>query len=111
MFPRGRNIRIDKNNAGHNVYQVLSDYQGNTTLGSGGGDGWCRFMQFDMDDGYIHFTTYDTYVNQYAGQSVDQSGLSTFEQPPGFSDFSLPMPVQVHNAKRRPDDEDLGRTG
>jgi hypothetical protein len=50
-------------------------------------------------------------VNQYAGQSVDQSGLSTFEQPPGFSDFSLPMPVQVHNAKRRPDDEDLGRTG
>ena len=108
---KGENIRIDKNNAGHNVYQVLSDYQGNTTLGSGGGDGWYRFMQFDMDTNHIHFTTYDTYVNQYAGQSIDSSGLSNFEQPKGFSDFSLPMPVQVLKAIRCPEDEDFSRAG
>ena len=108
---KGENIRIDKNNAGHNVYQVLSDYQGNTTLGSGGGDGWYRFMQFDMDSNHIHFTTYDTYVNQYAGQSIDSSGLSNFEQPKGFSDFSLPMPVQVLKAIRCPEDEDFSRAG
>ncbi len=97
---KGENIRIDKNNAGHPVYQVLTDYQGNTTLGSGGGDGWYRFMQFDMDNNSIHSTTYNTYVNQYAGHSADQSGLSTFQQPAGFSDFSLAMPVQVLNAER-----------
>ncbi len=108
---KGENIRIDKNNAGHPVYQVLTDYQGNTTLGSGGGDGWYRFMQFDMDNKSIHFTTYDTYVNQYAGHSVDQSGLSTFEQPRGFSDFSLAMPIQVLNAKRSRDHQDFDRTG
>ncbi len=88
---KGENIRIDNNNAGHPVYQVLTDYQGNTSLGSGGGDGWYRFMQFDMDNNIIHFNTYDTYVKQYAGKN----GTSTFDQPQGFSDFSLKMPVQV----------------
>jgi len=102
---KGENIRIDKNNAGHPVYQVLTDYQGNTALGSGGGDGWFRFIQFDMANNSIHFTTFDTYVNQYAGHSFDQSGLSTFGQPPGFSDFSLAMPVQVINAERSQDRE------
>lgn len=91
---KGENIRIDNNKAGHPVYQVLTDYQGNTSLGSGGGDGWYRFMQFDMDKNIIHFTTYDSYVKKYAGQN----GTSTFDQPPGFSDFSLGMPVQVFKA-------------
>jgi hypothetical protein len=96
---KGQNIRIDKNKAGHPVYQVLSDYQGNTSLGSGGGDGWYRFMQFDMDKNIIHFTTYNSYVKKYAGQD----GTSTFEQPPGFSDFSLDMPAQVLKAHAHAD--------
>ncbi len=108
---KGENIRIDNNNAGHPVYQVLTDYQGNTALGSGGGDGWYRFMQFDMDNNNIHFATYNTYVNQYAGNSADQSGLSIFKQPPGFSDFSLAMPVQVLNAERSHDKQVFARTG
>jgi len=108
---KGENIRIDNNNAGHPVYQILTDYQGNTTLGSGGGDGWYRFMQFDMDNNSIHFTTYNTYVNQYAGRSADQSVLSDFGQPPGFSDFSLAMPVQVLNAERSHDQQYFGNTG
>jgi len=91
---KGENIRIDNNNAGHPVYQVLTDYQGNTSLGSGGGDGWYRFMQFDMDNHIIHFTTFNSYMKKYAGQN----GTSTFDQPPGFSDFSLNMPVQVLQA-------------
>ena len=108
---KGENIRIDNNNAGHPVYQVLTDYQGNTTLGSGGGDGWYRFMQFDMDNNSIHFTSYNTYVNQYAGNSVDQSGLSTFGQPRGFSDFSLAMSVQVINAETSHNKQVFPRTG
>ena len=91
---KGENIRIDNNKAGHPVYQVLTDYQGNTSLGSGGGDGWYRFMQFDMEKNSIHFTTRNSYANKYAGQD----GASTFDQPPGFSDFSLDMPVQVLKA-------------
>lgn len=91
---KGENIRIDKNKAGHPVYQVLTDYQGNTSLGSGGGDGWYRFMQFDMDKNIIHFSTYNPYVSKYAGQN----GTSTFDQPPEFSDFSLDMPAQVIKA-------------
>ena len=96
---KGENIRIDNNKDGHPVYQVLSDYQGNTSLGSGGGDGWYRFMQFDMAKNIIHFATYNSYVGKYAGQK----GTSTFDQPPAFSDFSLQMPVQVLKAPARAD--------
>ena len=60
---KGENLRIDQNNHGNPVYQVLTDYQGNILLGSGslanggGGDGWYRFMQFDMESNSIHFYT------------------------------------------------------
>lgn len=90
------NIRIDANVAGNPVYQVVSDYQGNTTLGSMGGDGWLRFMQFDMDTNMIHFTTY----NAYNGMSAGVTGADdvSFSQTPEFSDFSLPIPAQVLNS-------------
>jgi hypothetical protein len=84
---------------------VLSDYQGNTTLGSAGGDGWYRFMQFDLESMKIHFYTLNAYETikarqkVLAGQSVIYSdGTSDFDQPKGFSDFSLAMPVQVLKA-------------
>ena len=102
---KGENVRIDANNDGNPVYQVLTDYQGNTTLGSGGGDGWYRFMQFDMDSNRIHFYTINAYETLktrekvLAGETVIYSdGTSDFDQPKGFSDFSLVMPVQVHKA-------------
>lgn len=104
---KGENIRIDKNKAGHPVYQVLTDYQGNTTLGSRGGDGWYRFMQFDMESRHIHFYTLNAYKTMksgpktLAGKAVIYSdGTSDFNQPKGFSDFSLPMPVQVLESAR-----------
>ena len=104
---RGENIRIDTNKAGHPVYQVLSDYQGNTTLGSGGGDGWYRFMQFDMEKKSIHFYTLNAHLSRktgkkvLAGQSVVYAdGTSDFGEPKGFSDFSLAMPVQVLTARK-----------
>ena len=68
-------------------------------------------MQFDMESKHIHFTSYNTYVNQYAGNSVDQSGLSTFGQPRGFSDFSLAMSVQVINAETSHNKQVFPRTG
>ena len=106
---KGENIRIDKNNHGNPVYQVLTDYQGNTTLGSGGGDGWYRFIQFDMEQNLIHFYTLNanetlsTGREVLAGKSVIYSdSTSDFDQPKGFSDFSLALPEQVlQSAKER----------
>lgn len=90
---KSENIRIDNNDAGHPVYQVLSDYQGNT-LNNPGGDGWLRFMKFDEENKTIHFSTYSPTLDKYAGQN----GENTFNQPSEFSDFTLAMPVQVLNA-------------
>ena len=91
---KAENIRIDNNVAGNPVYQILSDYQGNTKAGSKGGDGWFRFMEFDMDSNNIHFYTYSILTNNKAGQN----GETTFNEAPTFSDFSLVMPTQVLNA-------------
>lgn len=93
----GENLRIDNNDAGHPVYQVLSDLQGNTFDASGtpgvytGGAGWLRFMTFDLDAGTIHFQTYSPVLNQYAGVA----GGPTFGIDPGLSDFTLAIPSQV----------------
>jgi hypothetical protein len=91
---KSENIRIDKNHAGHPVYQVLSDYQGNTYTGVGG-DGWLRLMEFDMHHRAIHFRTYSPTLDQYAGKK----GENNFNQSPEFSDFVLPMPAQVLAAR------------
>ena len=90
---KSENIRIDSNDASHPVYQVLSDYQGNT-FNNPGGDGWMRLVQFDMDKKTIHFITYSPTLHKYAGLN----GENTFNQPPEFSDFTLPIPVQVLQA-------------
>jgi hypothetical protein len=84
------NLRIGLNDAGHPVYQVLTDYQGNTKA-SAGGDGWLRLMEFDLQRQTIHFTTYSPVLHRRAGQG----GEWTFNQPPRFSDFTLPIPPQV----------------
>lgn len=103
------NIRIDANQAGGNVYQILTDYQGNTTLGSQGGDGWYRFMQFDLDTNMIHFYTYNAYNGALAGQALNGvNSCSDFDLPEAFSDFTLAIPSQVLNA---PDQVTIEPTG
>jgi hypothetical protein len=105
---QGENIRIDSNNYGHPVYQVLSDYQGYTIGADGlvdsdpGGGGWLRLLEFDMKAGTIHFRTYSPVLGKYAGLK----GESTFGQPAAFSDFIEPMPIQVVKASSaRPHDQ------
>jgi hypothetical protein len=90
---KSENIRIDNNDAGHPVYQVLTDFQ-NNKLTSTGGDGWLRFMEFDMYRNQIHFSTYSPTLDKWAGYN----GEFTFSQAPEFSDFILPMPVQILQA-------------
>ena len=93
----GENLRIDNNAFGHPVYQVLSDYQGNTFDATGtpgrltGGAGWLRLMTFDTQNRTIHFRTYSSELDQYAGVP----GGPTFNLPPYLSDFTLAIPDRV----------------
>jgi hypothetical protein len=93
----GESLRIDNNDAGHPVYQVLTDYQGNTFDITGapskvaGGAGWLRLMKFDVSSMTIHFQTYSTELHVYAGMS----GGPTFNLDPSESDFTLPIPDRV----------------
>lgn len=93
----GQNLRIDKNDVGYPVYQVLQDYQGNTLGKNGkagsdnGGAGWLRFIEFDTDTKKIHFYTYSTLLNKYAGRN----GEKTFDVSPEYSDFKLDFPPQL----------------
>lgn len=93
----GENLRIDRNDAGHPVYQLIQDYQGNTVGPDGqagsanGGAGWLRFMAFDTETRTIRFHTYSTLLDRYAGRG----GEATFGVAPERSEFELPFPPQL----------------
>lgn len=94
---QGENLRIDRNDAGYPVYQVLQDFQDNTVGADGkagsanGGAGWMRFIEFDTKKNKIHFYTYSTLLNKYAGKA----GENTFGSYPNYSDFRLDFPPQL----------------
>lgn len=94
---QGENLRIDRNDAGHPVYQILQDYQGYTIGADGaagsatGGAGWMRFMEFDTDRRKIRFYTYSPLLDRYAGRNGDE----TFGTPARYSEFELDFPPQI----------------
>ncbi|MFE8046573.1 metallophosphoesterase [Brenneria goodwinii] len=94
---QGQNLRTDNNDAGYPVYQLVQDYQGNTIGADGkpgsanGGAGWLRFIEFDTTTRKMHFYTYSTLLDKYAGRN----GESTFGVAPGYSDFTLDFPPQL----------------
>lgn len=93
----GEQLRIDTNDAGHPVYQVLQDYQGTTVGPDGkagsvnGGAGWMRFMTFDPEAKTIRFSTYSTHLKTWAGRD----GKATFGTSPERSEFTLAYPPQL----------------
>ncbi|MFA4952536.1 MULTISPECIES: metallophosphoesterase [Brevundimonas] len=95
----GENLRIDLNDAGHPVYQLIQDYQGNTVGRDGaagsanGGAGWLRFMAFDTDTRKIRFYTYSTLLGRQAGIN----GEATFGVAPERSAFELDFPPQLQH--------------
>jgi len=88
----GQGYRKDKNKAGNEVYQILSDFQGRGQSASpekgapvvGIGDGWLRLMKFDtgIDVPTIKVRTYSTH---YKKLSVEQPNYALWyknqEQP------------------------------
>jgi hypothetical protein len=97
---QGENLRVDRNDAGYPVYQVLQDYQGSTIGPDGkpgsanGGAGWMRFIQFDTETRKLHFYTYSTLLGAYAGRN----GNLPFGTPAELSDFKLDFPPQLLKA-------------
>ncbi len=94
---QGENLRIDRNDAGYPVYQILQDYQGNTVGRDGqpgsanGGAGWLRFLSFDTTRRKIHAFTYSTLADRYAGRN----GEATFGIASSHSDFEIDFPPQL----------------
>ena len=73
--------RTDKNNFGHDVYQMLSDYQDRGHSLSADpdvfpkpiSDGWLRLLEFDMSDDVpvINVRTYSTFYKKYSNEIAD----------------------------------------
>lgn len=72
----GQALRIDANDFGHEVYQILADFQlrgqagldAGEPLGQGIGDGWHREMTFHLgnEDPRVDVRTYSTHYDVYA---------------------------------------------
>ena len=93
----GQATRIDKNVAGHNVYQLLSDYQGRGQVAAQGsevsrqsatGDGWLRLMEFDtsLDVPVIRVRTYSTYYEKYSIDHPDYAKWYRCLEQPDMTD-------------------------
>jgi hypothetical protein len=89
---QGQAYRVDNNDFGNSVYQLLSNYQGrgqsaNPKPGerpSGLSDGWLRLMNFDFSNDVptIDVRTYSTYYKKYSNEIPEYANwYKNIEQP------------------------------
>lgn len=95
---RGQSLRVDQNNKGQAVYQILADYQDRGQAGidagqpldrytgkpEGIGDGWMRLMEFDLSGDAV-VVRVKTWSSHYRVQSTDLESYARWyrhlEQP------------------------------
>ena len=94
----GQAMRIDANEAGHPVWQVLADYQdrGQTAKdagvklqpGEGIGDGWLRLMRFDMAPATptIRVRTYSTHYKKQSSDTAEYAAWYKAAEKPKMTD-------------------------
>lgn len=97
----GQAVRTDKNASGHDVYQVLADYQdrGQTAIDAGAkpqapgypigiGDGWMRLMEFDFEakTPVVRVTTYSTHYKKLSSKTKQYAQWYRDHEQPGMSD-------------------------
>jgi len=95
----GQSRRIDTNAQGHQVIQLLSDYQDRTEVlrafypdrkikSHGLGDGWMRLMRFDLTAPRpsVRVRTYSTYFHAYANEFPPYAGWYKSAEQPSLSD-------------------------
>lgn len=57
-----------ENNFGHDVHEILADYQGRDN----GGNGWLRIATFKAEENTIEMSTYSSYLNRWETDSNSQ---------------------------------------
>jgi hypothetical protein len=94
----GQAFRTDDNKFGHDVYQVLSDYQdrGQTAKDAGVksaypvgiGDGWLRLMTFDLSGAKpgIQVRTYSTHYQKHSTEAESYAQWYKAQEKPKLSD-------------------------
>ena len=111
----GQGLRIDRNNQGGYVYQIMANYQarGQVALTKEGrlmagiGDGWVRLMSFDMslDTPTLAVRTYSTHYKKYADEIDDYSDWYKKNEQPEMSDVAFieadNFTLQLNDFKRR----------
>lgn len=108
---RGQAFRDDANIFGHRVYQMMADYQDRTQTYRSAtndpaaigptGDGWFRFLEFDMRGAVpvVHVRTYSTHYKAYSTQlpayaawyRADDAPVATDEEYLRKDDFSITL--------------------
>jgi hypothetical protein len=94
----GQSRRVDDNDAGHKVWQMLSDYQDRNQAardagidmgrGFGLGDGWLRLLDFDMTGEVptIRVRTYSTHYNKHSRETDEYAAWYKAREKPALSD-------------------------
>lgn len=98
----GQALRIDQNDAGHAVYQILADYQdrGQSGLDAGQprdpllrqpvgiGDGWLRLLRFDLTSASpsVQVRTYSTHYDTLSGDLDSYAAWYRKHEQPEMSD-------------------------
>lgn len=98
----GQSRRIDKNDAGGMVMQILADYQNrlqsarailpdDQIKARGIGDGWMRLMTFDMSGAtpVLKVRTYSTHFKAYSNQLPTYSAWYKADEKPELSDSAF----------------------
>ncbi len=93
---RGQSFRVDRNNFGSPVYQILADYQdrGQVAVEAGHkkpqgiGDGWLRLMRFDFSTtiATIAVKTFSSYYKIFSSQVEDYADWYKEREQPNMSD-------------------------
>jgi hypothetical protein len=97
----GQALRVDVNDYGHKVYQIMSDYQERGQAGVeageplrensssvGIGDGWVRGMTLNMEGKHpvIHVKTYSSHYSTYSSDLATCAGWYKTQEQPDMSD-------------------------
>ncbi len=92
----GQGFRVDANESGNPVYQILADYQsrGRAAVDFGRerkvgiGDGWLRLMRFDFatDPATISVRTYSTHYRKFSSATAEYADWYKAGEQPEMSD-------------------------
>jgi len=96
----GQAVRVDRNQAGHEVHQILADFQDRGQAGLdagvplvrgkpvGIGDGWLRLLTFDTSDAVptVAVRTYSPHYGDFSTAVADYAGWYKAHEEPAMSD-------------------------